>query len=329
MQFRQPWIVSDMLNDPLFASAKKAAEVSPIRAAFSVPVIDGNNHCLGSLACHYYEPHTPAPEQILKNQLWASMIAHLISEHQRMQQSENRVATASANQERPQERWRELCRLITVERDPVRFDQLLMELDEVLSRRHAGAGASHLAQGRLPWKEIATELARVTDRRRFHKLAEQLEQALALELPNSGQGHLVESHPYLPGTSQRIEYDKIVDAAVSLLRSDFASMQMLFPERGTGGELLLLTFRGFNPQSRQILGVGARRLKKYLRHCLARYPSGGRARYRCLRLHGRFRRSAGLSSDRHSRLPNHPADRSKGECRGNALHPLAYAPSTL
>jgi PAS domain S-box-containing protein len=42
-------------------------------------------------------------------------------------------------------------------------------------------------------------------------------------------------------------YEKIVDAAVAIMRSDYASMQMLFPERGTGGELRLLAFRGFNP----------------------------------------------------------------------------------
>ena len=41
-------------------------------------------------------------------------------------------------------------------------------------------------------------------------------------------------------------YEKIVDAAASLLRSDFASLQMLYPERGAGGELRLLAFRGFN-----------------------------------------------------------------------------------
>jgi PAS domain S-box-containing protein len=47
-------------------------------------------------------------------------------------------------------------------------------------------------------------------------------------------------------------YDKILDAAVSIMRSDFASMQMLYPERGTpgsGGELRLIAFRGFNPQA--------------------------------------------------------------------------------
>src|SRR5690348_12788834 len=47
-------------------------------------------------------------------------------------------------------------------------------------------------------------------------------------------------------------YEKIVDAAVMIMRSEFASMQMLYPERGSPGgrgELRLLAFRGFNPQA--------------------------------------------------------------------------------
>jgi PAS domain S-box-containing protein len=44
-------------------------------------------------------------------------------------------------------------------------------------------------------------------------------------------------------------YSKIMDAAVAVMRSDFASLQMLYPERGEGGELRLLAFRGFNPQA--------------------------------------------------------------------------------
>jgi PAS domain S-box-containing protein len=44
-------------------------------------------------------------------------------------------------------------------------------------------------------------------------------------------------------------YDKIMEAAVRIMRSDFASMQMLYPERGAGGELRLLAFRGFSPQA--------------------------------------------------------------------------------
>jgi signal transduction histidine kinase len=42
---------------------------------------------------------------------------------------------------------------------------------------------------------------------------------------------------------------KIMDAAVAIMRSDFASMQQLYPERGETGELLLLAHRGFPLES--------------------------------------------------------------------------------
>ena len=44
-------------------------------------------------------------------------------------------------------------------------------------------------------------------------------------------------------------YEAILDAAVEIMQSEFASMQLLYPERGTGGELRLLSFRGFNAQA--------------------------------------------------------------------------------
>ena len=44
-------------------------------------------------------------------------------------------------------------------------------------------------------------------------------------------------------------YEKIIDAAVGIMHSDFASMQMLVPERRNGqGELFLLAHRGFAPE---------------------------------------------------------------------------------
>jgi GAF domain-containing protein len=81
VQHRKPWIVSDMLSDPLFASAREAALRSPIRAAFSVPVIDEAGQCFGSLACHYCEIHNPSVEEIASNKLWADMIAHTMSRY--------------------------------------------------------------------------------------------------------------------------------------------------------------------------------------------------------------------------------------------------------
>ena len=50
-------------------------------------------------------------------------------------------------------------------------------------------------------------------------------------------------------TTKQSDYENIVDGAVALMRSDYASLQQLFPERGSGGELRLLAFRGFNPQA--------------------------------------------------------------------------------
>ena len=44
-------------------------------------------------------------------------------------------------------------------------------------------------------------------------------------------------------------YEKIVDAAMAIMRSEYASLQRLYPERGQGGQLRLLAFRGFNAQA--------------------------------------------------------------------------------
>ena len=44
-------------------------------------------------------------------------------------------------------------------------------------------------------------------------------------------------------------YEKIMDAAVNIMHSDFASLQMYYPERGSGGELRLLAYHGFGLQA--------------------------------------------------------------------------------
>lgn len=44
-------------------------------------------------------------------------------------------------------------------------------------------------------------------------------------------------------------YEKILDAAVAIMRSQYASIQMFHPERGEGGELRLLAHRGFGAEA--------------------------------------------------------------------------------
>lgn len=74
VEAKKPWIVTDMLRDPLFADGRDGAVNSPIRSGFSVPVFDGDE-VVASLACHYTMPHTPSALDIERNQHFAKLIA--------------------------------------------------------------------------------------------------------------------------------------------------------------------------------------------------------------------------------------------------------------
>lgn len=74
VEHKKPWIVTDMLADPLFAEGRDGAVESPIRAAFSVPVVD-EGKAVGSLACHFTVPHSPAKIDIERNEVFAKLIA--------------------------------------------------------------------------------------------------------------------------------------------------------------------------------------------------------------------------------------------------------------
>ncbi|HET7347020.1 MAG TPA: GAF domain-containing protein [Acidobacteriaceae bacterium] len=74
VEHKRAWIVADMLSDPLFAQGRAGAENSPIRAGFSVPVMDGDT-VIASLACHFKRPHTPSDLDVERNQAFAKLIA--------------------------------------------------------------------------------------------------------------------------------------------------------------------------------------------------------------------------------------------------------------
>lgn len=77
---RRPWIVEDMLADPLFADGCSGAQAGGIRAAFSVPVVAPDGSVLGSLACHYQEPRAPRAYDIERNQIFARLIGFALRE---------------------------------------------------------------------------------------------------------------------------------------------------------------------------------------------------------------------------------------------------------
>jgi hypothetical protein len=124
--------------------------------------------------------------------------------------------------------------------------------------RTAALTQKNVASDMLPegpsrqWQVIEQELSAEANSARVVALSRELSRALdEQESGGRWQGHHVENNPCPNKNQQAGDYEKIVDDAVALMRSDYASVQMLFPERGSGGELRLLAFRGFNPQAAQ------------------------------------------------------------------------------
>jgi len=74
------------------------------------------------------------------------------------------------------------------------------------------------------------------------------EKRLSQELDLTKQLHEISAAPIHEGDSASL-YEKILDGAVNVMGSDFASMQIVSPERGPGGELRLIAFRGFDEQA--------------------------------------------------------------------------------
>lgn len=79
VQHYKPCIVPDLLADPAFSDRRDALKTTGIRAAFSVPVLNGDHKCLGSLACYFAAPHMPAAHEIERNEIFATLIAVAIT----------------------------------------------------------------------------------------------------------------------------------------------------------------------------------------------------------------------------------------------------------
>lgn len=88
----------------------------------------------------------------------------------------------------------------------------------------------------------------ITDRKRAEEALRRSEALLQAELEDA---KLLQEISAALISEENVEalYDKILDAASAIMRSDFASMQMLYPERGERGELRLLGSRGFPPEA--------------------------------------------------------------------------------
>ncbi len=88
----------------------------------------------------------------------------------------------------------------------------------------------------------------ITQRKKAEDALRQSEQSLAVELDATRRLQQVSTQMI---RADRVEalYEQILDTAVTILDADFASIQVLYPERGTAGELRLLGCRGFTEEA--------------------------------------------------------------------------------
>jgi PAS domain S-box-containing protein len=89
----------------------------------------------------------------------------------------------------------------------------------------------------------------VTERKQAAEFLRQRDQSLAAELASARRLQELSTQLIVHSDDTPALYERILDTAVEIMDSDFASIQMLYPERGDGGELRLLSHRGFNARA--------------------------------------------------------------------------------
>lgn len=90
--------------------------------------------------------------------------------------------------------------------------------------------------------------ADITERKRAEELLQQSQRELQAELADTKLLQQL-SKRLLEEDRPGLLYESILDAAVAIMHSDFASLQMLEPYEGKEHALRLLAFRGFNPEA--------------------------------------------------------------------------------
>lgn len=127
-----------------------------------------------------------------------------------------------------------------------KFDTEDLRLLESLGRFASAAYQAVESLSVLDQRRAALSL--MEDALRAQEALHRSEARLAAELADTRLLQEISAHLVQDEDIEAL-YQRIMDAAVAIMRSDLASMQMLDPERGPGGELRLLAFRGFDPRA--------------------------------------------------------------------------------
>src|SRR5207249_5825826 len=95
MYRREPVVVSDILQDPLWEAYRSVAEPYGFRACWSTPILAHSGKALGSFAMYYCEPRSPSPAQTRALEM-ATHLAGIAIERKLAREERERLRQAQA-----------------------------------------------------------------------------------------------------------------------------------------------------------------------------------------------------------------------------------------
>ena len=96
MYRREPVVVTDILQDPLWESYRDVAEPYGLRACWSTPILAHSGKALGSFAMYYREPRSPSPAETRALEM-ATHLAGIAIERKRAREERERLRQAQAD----------------------------------------------------------------------------------------------------------------------------------------------------------------------------------------------------------------------------------------
>jgi signal transduction histidine kinase len=96
MYRREPVVVTDILQDPLWESYRGVAELYGFRACWSTPILAHSGKALGSFAMYYREPRSPSPAETQALEM-ATHLAGIAIERKLAREERERLRQAQAD----------------------------------------------------------------------------------------------------------------------------------------------------------------------------------------------------------------------------------------
>src|SRR5467141_2869710 len=96
MYRREPVVVTDILQDPLWESFRDLAQTYGFRACWSIPILTHSGQALGSFAMYYHEPRTPSPAETRALEM-ATHLAGIAIERKLAREERERLRQAQAD----------------------------------------------------------------------------------------------------------------------------------------------------------------------------------------------------------------------------------------